>query len=51
MAEGAYDAGAMDVYSRLNAMLYLATVRYIEVAQNDVQEGNDSGIHRLRVIG
>ena len=51
MAERAYEAGAKDVYSRLNAMFYLATVRYIGVAQNDAQECNDSGTHRPRVIG
>ena len=46
----AFDAAAQDVYSRFNAIFYLATVRYIGIAQKDVQEGKDPGTHLVEAL-
>ena len=43
-------AAAEEVYSRFNAIFYLATVRYIGVAANDVQEGKDPGTHQVEAL-
>ena len=43
-------AAAQDVYSRYNALFYLATVRYIGITQNDVQEGKDHGTHQVEAL-
>lgn len=46
----AFDAAAEDVYSRFNAIFYLATVRYIGIAYNDVQERTDPGTHQVEAL-
>ena len=46
----ACEAAAQEVYSRFNAIFYLATVRYIGVALNDVQEGKDPGTHQVEAL-
>ena len=46
----ACEAAAQEVYSRFNAIFYLATVRYIGVVLNDVQEGNDPGTHQVEAM-
>lgn len=46
----AFNAAAHDVYSRFNAIFYLATVRYIGIAQQDVQEGSDPGTHQVEAL-
>ena len=46
----AMDAAIRDVYSRYNALFYLATVRYIGVSYNDVQEGKDPGTHQVEAL-
>ena len=48
--EAAYAAAARDVYSRFNAIFYLATVRYIGIAQDDVQSGDDPGTHQVEAL-
>ena len=47
---GACDAAAQEVFSRFNAIFYLATVRYIGVALNDVQDGKDPGTHQVEAL-
>ena len=39
-----------DVYSRFNAIFYLATVRYIGITQQDVAEGKDHGTHQVEAL-
>ena len=46
----ACDAAAQEVFSRFNAMFYLATVRYIGVTYNDVAEGKDPGTHQVEAL-
>ena len=46
----ACDAAAEDVFSRFNALFYLATVRYIGVVANDVAEGKDPGTHQVETL-
>ena len=46
----ALEAAAQEVYSRFNALFYLATVRYIGITQNDVQEGKDHGTHQVEAL-
>ncbi|MDE2939370.1 MAG: hypothetical protein OXR67_10720 [Chloroflexota bacterium] len=46
----ACDAAAQEVYSRYNAIFYLATVRYIGVSYNDVAEGKDPGTHLVEAL-
>ena len=46
----ACDAAAEEVFSRFNALFYLATVRYIGVVANDVAEGNDPGTHQVEAL-
>ena len=46
----AMDAAVQDVYSRFNAIFYLATVRYIGVSYNDVAEGKDPGTHLVEAL-
>ncbi|MXW56923.1 MAG: hypothetical protein F4Z59_09790 [Gemmatimonadales bacterium] len=48
--EAAYAAAERDVYSRFNAIFYLATVRYIGVAQDDVANGEDPGTHQVEAL-
>ena len=48
----AYDAAAQEVYSRFNAIFYLATVRYIGRVADDAQAGDhDSlGTHQVEAL-
>ncbi len=46
----ACDAAAQEVFSRFNAIFYLATVRYIGVSQADVAEGKDPGTHQVEAL-
>ena len=46
----ACEAAAQEVYSRFNALFYLATVRYIGITQNDVQEGKHAGTHQVEAL-
>ena len=46
----ACDAAAQEVFSRFNAIFYLATVRYIGISLNDVQEGKDPGTHQVEAL-
>ncbi len=46
----ACDAAAQEVFSRFNAIVYLATARYIGVAQQDVADGNDLGTHQVEAL-
>ena len=39
-----------DVYSRFNAIFYLATVRYIGITQQDVAEGKEHGTHQVEAL-
>ena len=48
--EAAYEAAAQEVYSRFNALFYLATVRYIGISFDDVQEGADPGTHQVEAL-
>ncbi|MDE2785120.1 MAG: hypothetical protein OXL37_00505 [Chloroflexota bacterium] len=46
----ACDAAAQEVYSRYNALFYLATVRYIGISQQDVADGKDPGTHQVEAL-
>ena len=46
----ACDAAAQEVFSRFNAIFYLATVRYIGVSQQDVADGKDPGVHQVEAL-
>ena len=46
----ACDAAAQKVYSRFNAIFYLATVRYIGITQSDVAEGKEHGTHQVEAL-
>ena len=46
----ALDKATQEVYSRLNAIFYLATVRYIGVTQQDVANGKDHGTHQVEAL-
>ena len=46
----ALDTATQEVYSRLNAIFYLATVRYIGVTQQDVANGKDHGTHQVESL-
>ena len=46
----ACDAAAQEVFSRFNAIFYLATVRYIGVSQQDVADGKDPGTHQVEAL-
>ena len=46
----ALETATKDVYSRLNAIFYLATVRYIGITQQDVQDGKDPGTHQVEAL-
>ncbi len=39
-----------EVYSRRNAIFYLATVRYIGITQQDVADGKDPGTHQVEAL-
>ena len=43
-------AAAQEVYSRYNALFYLATARYIGISQQDVAEGKDPGTHLVEAL-
>ena len=47
MDDAAYEVAAQKVYSRFNAIFYLSTVRYMGVAYDDVEGGNDPGTHQV----
>ena len=49
MDEAAYEAAAKDVYSRMNAIFYLSTVRYIGRVLDDAQAGNDDDLKTHQV--
>ena len=46
----ALETATNEVYSRFNAIFYLATVRYIGIAYDDVQEGKDPGTHQVEAL-
>ena len=46
----ACEAAAQVVYSRFNAIFYLATVRYMGVTLSDVEEGKDPGTHQVEAL-
>ena len=46
----ACEAAAQEVFSRYNALFYLATVRYIGISQADVAEGKDPGTHQVEAL-
>ncbi len=48
----ACDTAAQKVYSRFNAIFYLATVRYIGRVQDDAQAGNSDalGVHQVEAL-
>jgi len=46
----ACDAAAQEVFSRFNALFYLATVRYIGISQQDVADGKDPGTHQVEAL-
>jgi hypothetical protein len=46
----ACDAAAQEVFSRFNAIFYLATVRYIGVSYDDVAEGKNPGTHQVEAL-
>ncbi len=52
MDAAAYEAAAQEVYSRFNAIFYLATVRYIGSVSNDAEAGDhDSlGTHQVEAL-
>ena len=50
MDAGALETATNEVYSRLNAIFYLATVRYIGVTQQDVADGKDHGTHQVEAL-
>ncbi len=46
----ALETATQEVYSRLNAIFYLATVRYIGITQQDVADGKDHGTHQVEAL-
>ena len=50
--DAACDAAAQEVYSRYNALFYLATVRYIGKVQDDADAGNHDalGTHQVEAL-
>ena len=46
----ACDIAAQEVYSRFNAIFYLATVRYIGRVLDDVNAGDDPGTHQVEAL-
>ena len=46
----ALETATNEVYSRLNAIFYLATVRYIGITQQDVADGKDHGTHQVEAL-
>ena len=50
MDADALETATQEVYSRLNAIFYLATVRYIGVTQQDVADGKDHGTHQVEAL-
>ena len=48
--EAAYATAAGEVYSRFNAIFYLATVRYIGISHDDVDKGEDPGTHQVEAL-
>ncbi len=46
----ALETATQEVYSRLNAIFYLATVRYIGITQQDVADGKDPGTHQVEAL-
>ncbi len=46
----ACDTAAQEVFSRYNALFYLATVRYIGISQQDVADGKDPGTHQVEAL-
>ena len=46
----AYDVAEREVFSRFNAIFYLATVKYIGVSYDDVESGNDPGTHQVEAL-
>ena len=50
MDADALETATQEVYSRLNAIFYLATVRYIGITQEDVADGKDHGTHQVEAL-
>ena len=46
----AYDVAEREVFSRFNAIFYLATVKYIGMSYDDVESGNDPGTHQVEAL-
>ena len=46
----ALKTATQEVYSRFNAIFYLATVRYIGITQQDVADGKDPGSHQVEAL-
>ena len=46
----AYDVAEREVFSRFNAIFYLATVKYIGVSYDDVESGKDPGTHQVEAL-
>ena len=46
----ALETATQEVYSRFNAIFYLATVRYIGITQQDVADGKDPGTHQVEAL-
>ena len=46
----ALETATQEVYSHLNAIFYLATVRYIGITQQDVADGKDHGTHQSEAL-
>ena len=50
MDAAALETATNEVYSRMNAIFYLAAVRYIGVVYDDVQAGSDPGTHQVEAL-
>ena len=50
MDADALETATQEVFSRLNAIFYLATVKYIGITQQDVADGNDHGTHQVEAL-
>ena len=50
MDADALETATNEVYSRMNAIFYLATVRYIGISYDDVQAGKDPGTHQVEAL-
>ena len=47
---GALETATQEVYSRFNAIFYLATVRYIGITRQDVADGKAHGTHQVEAL-